>query len=217
MDARAAPENAQENAKGLRARQKADRAARILAAATRLFRETSFDAVRLEEIAAAAELSVGTLYNYFQTKGDILVAIVTMEVEEVLAEGARILADPARGIEAALDDLVGGYFDHSLTYLSKEMWRRAMALSIEAPGTPFSMRYSELDARLTDQVCALVAAFQVKGRVRPDISSRTAGEVIFNNLNNMFIEFVRSDTMTLAELRAGVRRQNGLILSVIAC
>lgn len=202
-------------ARGLRERAKADRTRRILDAASRLFRAHGYEAVKLEEIAAQGEVSVGTLYNYFATKGDILMAIVSLEVEEVLAEGEHILGNPGRGLATALDALVGGYFDHSLTYLSKDMWRRAMALSVEAPGTRFSQRYSELDARLTDQVCALVAAFQRQGRVRREVDARAAGEVVFNNLNNMFVEFVKSETMTLSDLKKRVRTQHAMLAAAI--
>ena len=73
---------------GLRARHKADRTRRMQEAAARLFREAGYGAARMEDIAAAADVSVGTLYNYFETKGDLLLAIVSMEVEEVLTEGA---------------------------------------------------------------------------------------------------------------------------------
>ncbi|MGL5010007.1 MAG: TetR/AcrR family transcriptional regulator, partial [Paracoccaceae bacterium] len=71
----------------LRARQKADRNARIIEAAAEMFRADGFDAVRMEDIAVRAEVSPGTVYNYFPTKGDLLVAIVSREVEEVLAAG----------------------------------------------------------------------------------------------------------------------------------
>ncbi len=203
-------------ATGLRARHKADRTGRILEAATRLFRSAGYEAVRLEEIAVAADVSVGTVYNYFETKGDILLAIVTMEVEEVLANGTRIVRDPGRGVGPALDALVGSYFDHSLVYLSKAMWRRAMALAIEAPGTPFSQRYTALDGRLTDQVCALIEIFQRAGQIRPDLPARTAGEIIFNNLNMMFIEFVKSEEVSPDRLKSDVGRQNSLILQALA-
>jgi len=51
---------------GLRARQKAIRHDRIIEAATRLFREQGYDTVKMEAIAAAAEVAIGTIYNYFR-------------------------------------------------------------------------------------------------------------------------------------------------------
>lgn len=192
---------------GLREKHKADRASRILQAATDLFRQAGYAAARIEDIAAAAEVSVGTLYNYFDTKGDVLLAIVTLEVEEVLQAGAALLADPPPDATRALNALLAGYLDHSLVYLSKEMWRTAMAITLEHPDTPFSARYTALDGALTEQITTLITALQRRGHARPDLDARTLGEVLFNNLNMMFIEFAKNDAMPLATLQTAVARQ----------
>ncbi len=185
---------------GLRERQKADRTGRILDAASRLFRAQGYDAVRIEDIAAAAEVSAGTCYNYFSTKGDLLLAIVSMEVEEVVEAGHTLVTTPPPDTAQALGSLIRLYYDHSLHYLSKEMWRKAMAFSIEAPGTPFSQRYTELDAMLSAQVCDLIAALQKRGLARPDLDAKVFGQIVFNTLNQMFIEFVKQDAMPLSDL-----------------
>ena len=192
---------------GLRERQKAAREKRILQAAVTQFRADGYRAVRIEDLAEMAEVSVGTVYNYYQTKGDILIATVAMEVEEVLAAGAQIVANPPRGVEDALLALIYAYYDHSLEYLSKEMWRIAMALSIEAPGTPNGKRYTQLDQRLSEQVIDLIRALQNRGEVAAHVDAAALGQVVFNNLNQMFIEFVKDDAMTLQTLRARVAVQ----------
>ncbi|MFN3077597.1 MAG: TetR/AcrR family transcriptional regulator [Alphaproteobacteria bacterium] len=200
---------------GLRERQKADRTRRILEAASRLFRDHGYGAIRIEDIAQAAEVSVGTLYNYFTNKGDLLLAIVSMEVEEVLETGKSVVADPPADIAQALARLIGIYYDHSLFYLSKEMWRTAMAISIEAPETPFSARYTALDALLTAQVCDLIRELQRRGYARPCLEAEAMGQVIFNNLNQMFIEFVKQDDMPVADLHAATARQNAIIAEML--
>lgn len=193
---------------GLRAKQKADRNRRILEAATSLFREVGFDSARIEDIAERAEVSVGTFYNYYENKGDILVATVSMEVEEVLAAGKGILENPPATTLEALQALIDQYFDHSLVYLSKEMWRTAMATSIQQPESPFSRRYTELDGRLCDQVSMLVQKLQLRGAVMPGIDAVAVGQMAFNNLNMMFLEFVKDEAMTLETLKERVARQN---------
>lgn len=201
---------------GLRERQKADRTRRILEAASQLFRQVGYGAVRIDDIARTADISVGTFYNYFETKGDLLLAIVSMEVEEVLEFGNSLLADLPAQVDAALARLIGGYYDHSLVYLSKEMWRTAMAITIDAPATRFSTRFTQLDQMLTDQVCALLAELQRRGTIRAGIDTHALGEVIFNNLNAMFIEFVKDDAMTLQDLNATVARQNAPVATLLA-
>lgn len=200
---------------GLRERQKADRSRRILEAASRLFREHGYGAIRIEDIAQGAEVSVGTLYNYFANKGDLLLAIVSMEVEEVLESGKSVVTDPPPDVADALETLIGIYYDHSLYYLSKEMWRTAMAISIEAPGTPFSARYTALDGKLARQVCDLIREMQRRGYARKGVEAEAMGQVIFNNLNQMFIEYVKQDDMPLDALHRTTARQNAILAQLL--
>jgi len=201
---------------GLRERQKADRHRRILNAAVTLFREGGYRAARIEDVAELAEVSPGTVYNYYGSKGDILFATVTMEVEEVLAAGDAIVSGPPKGAAEALMALIGSYYDHSQEYLSKEMWRSAFALSVEAPHTPNGVRFSQLDAALSAQVVALIRRLQARGEVAADLDAQALGEVMFNNLNAMFMEFVKDDAMTLAHLKTQVARQIAPLARLIA-
>lgn len=201
---------------GLRERQKADRERRILHAAVTRFRAQGYRGVRIEDLAETAGVSAGTVYNYYRTKGDILIATVTMEVEEVLEAGDAIVADPPAGAAEALLALIEQYYDHSLEYLTKEMWRTAMALSIEAPQTPNGSRYSALDRRLAAQVTRLIRRLQERGEVRADVEAEPLGQLLFNDLNQEFIEFVKDDAMTLAALRARVAAQVRPIARLVA-
>jgi len=193
---------------GLREKQKENRGRRILQAASRLFREQGYAKTRIETIAAQAEVSVGTVYNYYENKGDLLVAIVSMEVDEVLNAGAQLVADPPEDVESALNALLWIYLDHSLVYLNKEMWRQAMAITTHQPETRFGRTYGNLDTRLSAQVCGLVERLQAAGRVRREVDATAVGELLFNNTNMMFILFVKDEAMSLDCLKAAITRQN---------
>lgn len=201
---------------GLRERQRADRHRRILEAAASLFRQSGYEGAKIEAIAAQADVSVGTIYNYYRNKGDILVAIVSMEVNEVLNAGRGVVDAPPRNVADAVDTLIGIYIDHSLIYLSKEMWRQAMATSTQQPDSPFGKTYAALDRGLTDQTCELVERLRGLGLVKPETDVRPAGEIIFNNMNMMFSEFVKQEAMPLDRLRAAIRRQNKVLVGAIA-
>ena len=175
---------------GLREKQKAHRHDRIIEAASRLFREQGYEDVKMEAIAAAAEVAIGTIYNYYRNKGDLLVAIVSLEVEEVLRAGEDVITDPPPGVEDAVDALVGGYVEHSLHYLSKEMWRQAMAISTTQPMSPFGETYAALDLALARQTCELLQKLQALGLLSLEADPANLGEVIFNNTNMNFIVFV---------------------------
>ena len=201
---------------GLRAKNKADRDRRIVEAAAELFRSAGYDGARIEAIAASAEVSIGTIYNYYRNKGDLLVAIVSMEVNEVLNAGRGVVAEPPHNVGDAFDTLIGIYIEHSLNYLSKEMWRQAMAISTQQPDSPFGRTYTSLDHALAGQLCALIEKLQALGRVRRSADAGSLGELLFNNMNMMFIEFVKRDEATISELRGAVRRQNRVVVEAVA-
>jgi len=201
---------------GLRAKHKADRHQRIVEAAARLFRTQGYDAVKMEAIAAAAEVSIGTIYNYYKNKGDLLVAIVSMEVHEVLAAGERVIADPPRHAEKAVAKLIANYIEHALVYLSKEMWRQAMAITTQQPDSPSGVAYGELDEALARQTAKLIRKLQTLGMVQVGVDAQAIGELIFNNTNMMFTIFVKQEAMSVATLLARIRRQNRTLVQAIA-
>ena len=138
-----------------------------------------------------------------------------MEVDEVLNAGRALVAKPPHDVGAALDTLIGIYIEHSLHYLSKEMWRQAMAISTQQPGQP--VRTDLHVARPCLGRAALRADRKAAG-ARPrkaQCPCRLLGELIFNNMNMMFIEFVKDEPQTIAALRAAIVRQNRVLVEAM--
>jgi AcrR family transcriptional regulator len=85
------------------ARRRAVTRARIVEVAARCFADSGPDAVRLDDVAQAADVARGTLYSHFRTKDDLLYAIV----EPVLRLSVRKTAalgrlDAREGVENLL-------------------------------------------------------------------------------------------------------------------
>jgi AcrR family transcriptional regulator len=57
---------------------------KILRAAGQLFGTQRFHEVRMDDIAAQAEVSKGTLYRYFNDKEELFQALVTRSSEDIL-------------------------------------------------------------------------------------------------------------------------------------
>ncbi len=201
---------------GLRERNREARQQRILEVAAAQFRARGYDDVKIEEIAEAAEVSVGTIYNYYKNKGDILVALVSLEVDEVLELGERVVASPPKKPVKAVELLILTYIDHSLTYLSKEMWRHAMAISITQPTSPAGSTYNDLDIALKKQTGRLIENLITMKLVRADIDHKSLGEMIFHGQNDMFINFVKDESQSLAALKVELRRNLRAVVNLIA-
>lgn len=75
-----------------RARRKAQRPGEILAAAFEAFSERGFAATRLEEVAARAGVTKGTIYVYFETKEKLFEEMVRHYSRGILVDADTILA-----------------------------------------------------------------------------------------------------------------------------
>jgi AcrR family transcriptional regulator len=72
-----------------RERKKAEARSQIMSAAIGLFSRCGLDAVTIDEIAAAADVGKGTIYNYFAAKEDIVVAFMADLEARMAPEIAR--------------------------------------------------------------------------------------------------------------------------------
>lgn len=76
-----------------RQRRKDARPSELLAAALDLFVEKGFAATRLEDVAARAGVSKGTLYLYFDSKAALLKAVVENSIVPVVDQGEDLVAN----------------------------------------------------------------------------------------------------------------------------
>ncbi len=201
---------------GLRERKKAATAQRITQEASRMFQEKGYENTRIEDVAARAELSAATFYNYFRSKADILLSCVSTETEFVLAEADHCIDQTYNNAATAFDALVATYFTTSFTKTPRSLWRIAVSQSMLDPELEFSQRYVEMDDRLSEQCCRFVRAMQDAGLIRAEVPSEPIGELLFNNVNMNFVGYIRSDTLTGEDVRAVVNRQSAPIFDLIS-
>ena len=95
----------------LRARFRDATRAAILDAAATLFTAEGAAAVRIEDIAAAAGVAVGTVYNYFEDRTALVTALLEVRTRALFdaldaAARSRAAADRAAGFEAQLERFV---------------------------------------------------------------------------------------------------------------
>src|SRR5438876_5457398 len=81
-----------------RARNQAARRQRVIEAAMALASEGGYEAVQMRDVAARADVALGTLYRYFPSKDHLLIAALA---EQVTALQRRLAQKPPRGDTAA--------------------------------------------------------------------------------------------------------------------
>ena len=154
---------------GLRERKKAQTRLAISNIATKLFMERGFDAVTVAEVAAAADVSVATIFNYFETKEDLFFdreGQVLEELRRCIHErkvGETILSALHRGfvtgIEAALPDLMSQGAAFLRTIDGSSALRARLRLGFEKSEAALAETFAEeTEAAAGDPTPRLVSA-----------------------------------------------------------
>jgi AcrR family transcriptional regulator len=195
---------------GRRELQKQDRERRILIAARQLFDRNGYAKTSMEDVAARAGLAVGTLYNYFHSKDDLLLAIMRREADRLLRVGERILADtPSDPIVAiaAMADL----FVESISADERMLWRELFAAAISSPDD-LGARLLELDMRLTVQLSALIEKLKARGVLAHDIDAMQAAMTMYGICLAWGLAFVTNEEITVEAMRRGITNAIRLIV-----
>ena len=187
---------------GRRERQKQERERRILAAARRLFDRKGFAATSMEDVARRAGLAVGTLYNYFPSKDQLLFAISRSDTELLLKIGERILADPpddpVEAIAALTEVMVQG-----ITAGERRLWRELFVAAIAAPDT-LGARLFALDLRLIAQLTTMLDRLKARGSIDASVDSSRAAGLFYGICLTWIIAFATRDDLTIETMRAEI-------------
>ena len=111
----------------------AKRMRRIVDAAVRLADAGGFEAVRLRDVAEAADVALGTLYKYFPSKEDLLLFVVHEGTEALERNVAR---EPLRGASAS--ERLADLFERATRGVNARPALSRAALRAIAMGSPGS-------------------------------------------------------------------------------
>jgi AcrR family transcriptional regulator len=139
----------------------------ILAAARQLLERRDPEAMTMEEIAAAAGVAKGTLYLYFQSKDDLILALINQVGENIIRDLEAVLQAPGTPAEK-LSRMVSVL----LEYLNRErllfpIYARELLRGEEKPREGFRRRYQELEEEFVTLVTDLFAEGIAAGQFIP--------------------------------------------------
>ncbi len=102
------------------------RSKQILDAAEICFQANGFHATSMAQVATAAQMSVGLIYRYFNSKNEIIIAIVERDIDLALTE--------YRALEGDAEDLMSAFLDLLRLQMKRksEPGHRALCLEIMA-------------------------------------------------------------------------------------
>ncbi len=179
-----------------------------------LFVWEGFDDVKAEDIAERAEVSVGTLYNYFGSKNEILLMLVAVENEALEDLGKAFVPKPEASAAETFCSLLDIFFDPKNMNLRRDLWRLGFALSFYDVTSREARRLRASDRILTRQVIDLAHRLQHEGKLRQDVDCNALGATLFNNANMLFFEYTRSENSTYEEINAEIIKMTRAIAAM---
>ncbi|GAA0573216.1 TetR/AcrR family transcriptional regulator [Rhizomicrobium electricum] len=153
---------------------RAVRRQQILDGARACFVQKGFHASSIAMIAEEAGVSVANIYQYFETKDDLIVALVEAEVENDLAI-VRLIGEASslrEGLDAAMVRLIGMAKMHTVVQLRLEV----LAESFRNPAVATVVQQGE--ERTIAQLAQILRAAQANGEIRTEIKPAQSAAVI---------------------------------------
>ncbi len=158
-----------------------ERRALIVEAAAGCFIAKGFHQTGIREIAKAAGISLGNLYNHFTGKPALIAEIAKVEAEELqpLLQGLNQELPPPRALERFVDDLL----DHTMQQENAELAVEIMAEALRNPeiGAAFDVNRRRLTKALSDLLKRGIRT----GAFDPDLDCKEAPGLILDAIESL--------------------------------
>jgi AcrR family transcriptional regulator len=182
---------------GLRSRQKSQRRDAILTTAKRLFEQNGIENTTMATIAAEVGVSTPTVFNYFGTRDELLLAIILDGHVRAVESSRRLPRRSGKGLTADLTDLLTRFTTYSMEIFNKPVWRYADSAAIRQPKSEFVQRYAQIDEVLREEIESVLLDQPGETRRGGGFDTKALAAIVYNHWNAHYIAFIKDDDMSL--------------------
>jgi AcrR family transcriptional regulator len=198
--------------KGLRERKRVERRSQILSVGRDLFARLGFNSASVEMIAEAADVSPGTVYNFFPSKIEILMEIQLQEIESEmarrLAAAGPAPADPRTGMLQLIEHqlrVLDALNRHEVRLVTAHALLNGLASSV-------GQTYAAADAFFQSEILERLDAYRAAGALPEATQVQALGALIFSASNGEFYVWLADDTSTVDAVLTRLRGHLALLL-----
>jgi len=196
----------------LREEQRRERSKRILDAAARLFNAQGYEKTAVETIAAEAGVSPATIYNYFESKPNIVMALARRHHADALPERLALIKAPPRDPRNGVRRFQNLLIDQSLRLLSREAWRVILQALYLEPGGIAQATAEAINSSIMENYRELLARYRAAGSLERDIDVEALAQLLFAVNATNWRRFIGDESLSLEALKAAVDTQVDLVL-----
>ncbi|MDK2779257.1 MAG: TetR/AcrR family transcriptional regulator [Pseudomonadota bacterium] len=189
---------------GLREKQKQQRREAIAAAAMQLFVEKGFNRTRMEDIAAAVNVSGQTVFNYYPSKQVILFEFLRRADNSAL-EAVYNTLNPADDPVDVLCGLVEIITELELQLMPPPLWREILPMILFNPRDELPETYARGNDELVAEIRKFLQAMLAAGTISAATDLDFAAFMINDYGHLQMVRLVASDEPDWAGFRDNVR------------
>lgn len=194
---------------GLRDRKKAQQRLDLIEVAVKLFRKRGYEAVRMEDIAAMANVSTKTIYNYFPAKRDILIEFLVKDRERSIGDFERAVENATGDPISDLLSLMVADIGDVTTTNERALWLDIMAVTVREFG---DARYSRYRHMFTSYIEILLVRLQRDGKISDALDPALAAKVIHILHTANFDNFCTVKSLSVADAMDMAKAQLEIVL-----
>jgi len=158
-----------------RARRKTETLRRIEEAGWRLFRNRGYEATSTREIAEAADIAAGTLFNYFPEKRSLLIHLMQREIDAALGRAFDTM--PPSELEGELTHVFAAL---TQCYASERRLGRVFIKELLFTDGERRTESAAWTFDLVKRIASLVSNAQRRGELDPSIEPMDAAQQVFS-------------------------------------
>ncbi len=200
---------------GLREKQKTTRQQKILSTAHTLFKAKGYAATTVKEIADGAELSHATVFKYYNSKGELLLALISDRTHDILQELEQIVnskvSDPHTKVTRFLAAITSG----SLALFDKEAWRYVVATTVMSGQSEFGKTFMKLRLEIRNALTRLLCQLRSENVLPHACKPEILADVFYQIHYAIFVELVTNESMTIQDYQRRMAGDVGHVLELI--
>lgn len=177
----------------------------IIESATEVFAKTGFYKAKAIEIARRANIAVGTIYNYFKNKDDILISIFNERIGELnrsLRTAIQKTDDP--------DEKLGIILDSTISLMeSDRKLAEVVTIELRQSSKFFSSTAISSVVEFLDIITDVIRQGQQRGIYRADVDARVVALTALGGLENLLHVWVLSDRVPELGLKYNISLEQG--------
>lgn len=200
---------------GLREKKKQFTQANILKQASLLFQSNGYDGTTMQDVAEACQLGVGTLYNYYQSKSELLLAILGANLNEPLSEFAELVQSSADfGIDKVLKSIQ--LFTNSLMTQPKSILRDTIKLIItnQDEGTKVAHGILSADSYFLNFVKLCLQKEVERGKLPVGYPIDDALDVFYGVIRSEVLTYILTEEIEMKDVQQKIEKHINFLFQV---